>query len=65
MLVQDERTCAVIQAAEQGLADGDLVSAADKLSIAFESAGFAFQAGQMYDYRKSISSWLVKTPSAR
>jgi hypothetical protein len=46
MLVHDKEVRTAIQAAEQGLADGDLIAAVEQLSIAFELAREAFRSDQ-------------------
>jgi len=55
MLIQDKQVGNAIKAAEQGLADGDLTSAVEQLSIALALARFAFRLGQPFDSRKSLS----------
>ena len=55
MLVQDKEVREAIEAAEQSLASGQLASAVEQLSIAFEVARAAFRLGQPFDSRKSLS----------
>ncbi len=55
MLVQDKEVRDAIEAAEQGLARGDLISAVEQLSVTFELARYAFRSGQPYDHRRVAS----------
>jgi hypothetical protein len=54
-MVQNEKVRVAIEAAEQALAGGDLISSIEWLSIAFESARVAFRLGQPYDRERFIS----------
>jgi hypothetical protein len=55
MLVQDKEVRAAIEAAEQSFVDGNLASAVEHLSSAFEVARNAFRSGQPFDSKKSLS----------